>query len=168
MPRRNLLLAAAIAVLASGCEPGTQSQIMSSPPLKPLRLATPDPSFRLSPEDRARVRSNFDADALERLMGMIHPDLRRQILRNFLLLEPHELEPGERQGWVTELYDPFTGQVDPVLQAVLEDVYAPLWDEVSDEALNTSHSYFYPGRERAKQRRAARQKEQAGNENRRL
>ena len=163
MPRRNLLLAAALAILASGCEPGLQSQIMSNPPLKPLRLATPDPSFRLTPAERSKVRPGFDADALERLMGMINPDLRRQTLRAFLVLEPHELEPGERYGWITELHDPFTGQIDPKLQAVLEEVYAPLWDEVSDADLNNPHSYFYPGRERAKQRREARKQEQARN-----
>lgn len=123
--------------------------------MKPLRLAMPDPSFRLSLEERAKVRPEFDADALERLLGMIHPDLRREIMRNFIAVKPEELDPGERIGWITELYDPATGQIDSQLQAVLEEVYAPLWETVSDADLNNPHSYFYPGLERAKARREA-------------
>jgi hypothetical protein len=133
---------------------------MNPPKLPPLRLTRPDPAYRLSPTDRVRVRPGFDVDALEKLMGMISPPLRAQILRSFLILTTEELASGPRPGWLTQLNDPHTGEADPVLQAVLGEVYAPLWDELPDEALEIPNYTFYPGRERAKERREARRREQ--------
>lgn len=153
MRRRATLLVLAAVLVSGGCEHTTRSRIMNNPPVKPLRLAARDPAYRLAPDERARVIPAYDADALERLMGMIHPDLRPKILENFLIWKPGELPAGERAGLTVELYDPSTGQVDPQLQAVLEEVYAPLWARVSDDDLEKPNFMVHPGREREKQRR---------------
>ena len=76
-------------------------------------------------------------NALERLLGMTHPDRRHAILK------------GE---WLGIL----VGHKDPELQKVLEEVWAPMWDEVgaTDAEIETD-GYHYPGREIARERTAA-------------
>ncbi len=161
MRRRATLLSLAAVLVSGGCEHSTHSGIMKNSSVKPLRLSTFDHTYRLSANERARVIPEYDANALERLMGMIHPDLRPQILKNFLIWKPGELPEGEQAGLTVELYDPSTGQIDPQLQAVLEDVYAPLWANVSNEDLEKPNFMAYPGREREKQRRQNRSRERA-------
>lgn len=111
---------------------------MTSPDAEPMRLEAPDPGFQLSPEDRAMLAPGFDVNALERLLKQIRPDLRREILSYF--------QVGKSGGHLIEIHD-------PDLQAVLEEVWAPFWDNVPDEALEADW-YRMPGREIAKARRA--------------
>jgi hypothetical protein len=127
--------------------------LVSMPDQQPLALAAPDRDFRLPAADRQKVRKEFDPDALERLLGMIRPDMRRAVLRNFQALSADELEPGERPGWITR----FT---EPQLTAVLEEVYQPAWDQLPDSVLAEPGSILYPGRELARKRRDERK--QAG------
>lgn len=142
---RPYLTLAAVLFLLAACE-RPQALVMSSPEMRPLRLAAPEHGFRLDPHERAKVVAGFDVDALERLLGMVRPDMRKEILRHF---QPGE--PGERRrGALTEFFD-------PQLQAVLEEVWAPMWDDAPIEALEEGW-YYYPGREIARQRRAAKQR----------
>lgn len=114
---------------------------MAVPP-RPLRLAAPDVAYRLSSEDRAKVQEGFDADALERLVSMVRPDMRQELLAHFLVGE----EGGPRRGRIVQMND-------PELQRVLEEVWAPMWDGVPDEVLDADGPF--PGQNVAKQRRAA-------------
>jgi hypothetical protein len=111
-----------------------------------LRLPVPDMDFRLAAEDRAAVLTCFDADALERLLQMVRPDMRREILRFF---QPRQ--EGEHLGHLAEFYD-------ADLQVVLEEVWAPMWDDEPDEAIEENW-YGLPGRDAARRRREARRRE---------
>lgn len=117
-----------------------QGAFVTSPQAPPLRLEAPDPAFRLTAEDRATLAPHFDADALERLLRLIRPDMRAEILSHF------QVGKGAR-GHLVEIFD-------PQLQAVLEEVWAPFWDDAPDQAIEENW-YMMPGREIAKARRAA-------------
>jgi hypothetical protein len=138
------LLVAGMIVVAGGCE-GTQNTTMSAPAPRPLRMASLDPVYRLDAQDRGKVLPGFDVDALERLLAAVTPEARRGLLRYF-----QRPEKGEQPGMLVEMSD-------PRLQPLLEEVWAPMWDEVgaTDEQLNGNH-FGYPGREIARRRRAAR------------
>jgi hypothetical protein len=130
-----------IAVLAVACESAARAPLATEPDYQPLALRRPDRGFRLSPGERARVVPGFDVAALERLLGMVRPDMRARVLWYFQAGGPGE--PG--RGALTS----FT---EPALQAVLEEVWAPMWDAVPDRELDADSSYF-PGRGIARQRR---------------
>ncbi len=119
--------------------------MMSSPEPLPMRLPAPDPGFRLSEADRGEMLAGFDVEALERLLGMTRPDLRQEILKHF-----QKRKNGERLGILVHLSD-------PDLQKVLEEVWAPKWDLVNaTDAEIEANVFGFPGREIARQRRAAR------------
>jgi len=140
---RRFRAAVALIAVTAACESMGKAPVMTDPDYKPLALRRPEAGFRLSDAERAKVVAGFDVHALERLLGMIRPDMRIEVLRHF---QPGE--PGERRrGALTE----FT---EPALQAVLEEVWAPMWDDAPDQALEEGW-YFYPGREIAKRRREA-------------
>lgn len=131
-------------LIFSGCEPG-RTLLMSSPEPLPMRLPAPDQGFRLSEADRAEMLAGFDVEALERLLGMTRPDLRQEILKHF-----QKRKNGERLGILVQLSD-------PDLQKVLEEVWAPKWDLVNaTDAEIEANAFGFPGREIARQRRAAR------------
>jgi hypothetical protein len=144
---RFLVVASALAFATVGCETIGDAPIVTDPEYRPLALRSPDRTFRLIPEERAKVLPGYDLEALERLLRMIRPDMRQEILRYF---QPGQ--PGERsRGMLTEF-------MEPQLQAVLEEVWAPMWNDAPDEALDDASSY-YPGRQIAKQRRESRRRE---------
>ena len=117
---------------------------MSSPEAQPMRLASADTGFRLDPQQRETINPGYDVDALERLLSMVRPDLRTELLENFQDRKK-PVRPG--QGWV------YLVQInDPKLQEVLEEVWAPMWDNAPDQALEENW-YQWPGREIAKRRR---------------
>ncbi|HEV2150505.1 MAG TPA: hypothetical protein VGR37_24105 [Longimicrobiaceae bacterium] len=117
---------------------------MTSEPV-PLRLPRADPAYRLDGADRAKMLPGFDADALERLLAMVRPDRRREVLAHF-----QKREDGERARHLVALDD-------PELQGMLEEVWAPVWDAVqATDAELAADVYGFPGREIAMQRRAAR------------
>lgn len=148
--RYRMLPLLVLAVLASAaCELNRTGVVMSEPEYEPLRLAVPDLTYRLAPEDRAKVSPMFDADALERLLGMVKPDARKELLIMFQLREK-----SDPQGVITDLYDPH-------LQAVLEEVWAPHWEAYSDEQLEKENAPI-PGRELAIRRRAERRRGEGG------
>lgn len=117
---------------------------MDVPP-QPLRLALPDASYSLSPSDRAKLQAGFDGNALERLLRMVRPDMRREILEHFQVSDG----TGRRYGRLVQFHD-------AQLQPLLEEVWAPMWDEVgaTDQEIE-ENAYQFPGREIARGRRAA-------------
>lgn len=147
MPRAfQIPLTICLLLLAlSGCEYRTRGITMSEPPPKSLRLSTPEAGYHLSAADRAKIIPGFDADALERLLSMIRPEMRQEILAHF---QVPDVPVARDLGEIRVFYD-------PQLQAVLEEVWAPMWDQVgaTDDILE-KNGYGWPGREIAKQRRA--------------
>ena len=144
MRRLLILVAFAVAGQTAGCEYHNHGITMDAPP-RPLRLATPELAYHLSMEDRTRIQSGYDADALERLLQMVRPDMRQEILAHFQVQDGS----GRRYGQLVQLHE-------PQLQEVLEGVWAPMWDEVkaTDQQI-ADNTFEFPGREIAKQRRAA-------------
>ena len=140
--RKVFMLAAVLGVVA-GCDPQNHGITVSAPP-KPLRLARPQLEYRLSPEERANVQPGFDVDALERLLQIVRADMRQEILAHFQMHDAAERSHGQ----LVQFYDPH-------LQAVLEEVWAPMWNEVNatDRQIE-ENAYGFPGREIARQRRA--------------
>ncbi|HZG44092.1 MAG TPA: hypothetical protein VEY93_14185 [Longimicrobium sp.] len=108
-----------------------------------IRLAQPEVNFRLSSEDRAKVIPGFDVDALERLLAAVTPEMRREVLAFFQRRSPD----GEPRG---QLY----GILDPELQAILEEVWAPMWNTATDEQI-AENAFGMPGRKIAEERRKA-------------
>src|SRR5688500_13457782 len=90
----------ATAVTLYGCE-HARGSLMTSPEMQPLRLEVPDHDFRLGADDRAKVVPDVDPDALERLLGMVRPDVRTEMLRLF-----QYPAPGERFAYLFEFSEP--------------------------------------------------------------
>lgn len=119
---------------------------MSDPSIPSARLDVPDAAFRLTAQERASVEPGFDADALERLLASLLPVLRAEVLSDF---QTTRYAPDDIGGGLIKFED-------PVLQALLDEVWAPRWDGVPDEWLNDPGMQRFPGREIARARRAAR------------
>ena len=145
-PWAALLGVALLAVAA--CERWNQGiTTMDSSP-GPLRLATPTQGYRIDPALRAKVFTGFDADALERLLAHVAPEHRAEILSYFLV--PDDPATTHSRGQLIQIKD-------PLLQPMLEEVWAPVWDYVgATDADIEANTYEYPGREIARARRAAR------------
>lgn len=123
---------------------------MTEPSYQPLALRTPEMSYLLSAEDRAKVITGFDVDALERLLRRVRPDMRREVLRQFQLAQPGEPVPLG----ITE----FT---EPELNPLLEEVWATMWHDASDDFLAEGASSM-PGRTLARQRREEERRHKGG------
>jgi hypothetical protein len=117
---RLLPLALAGHVTLTGCEPLPPTETAPMP--VSISLNTPDESFRLGPVERANISPMYDPDALELLLRRVQPDHRMEILAHFQI-EPFD---GKRRGFLDEILDP---DLDPLLDAV----YAPLWQNATDE-----------------------------------
>jgi hypothetical protein len=102
-------------------------------------LEAPEGAYQLTVEERAAVAPGFDPDALERLLREIRPDMRGEILSYF--------QAGGSRGHLVEIHD-------PELQVILEEVWAPFWDNAPDQALEENW-YRMPGREIAMAHRIA-------------
>lgn len=87
-----------------------------------------DPDFHLTPEQRARVRPDFDLEALERLVSVIPAAAREDFLRLF-----RRTQPGEPAPLLLDLEE-------PELQEMLDAVFAPRWEAYSDEELIAASS----------------------------
>lgn len=144
MAPSRFLLIAPLALLIVGCESGNPNSLMTTPAPHSIRLAQPDATYRLSPADRAKLIDFYDADALERLLQMVEPDARARMLPMFQRSD-------QRRGMITKLDD-------PALQGVLEEVWAPYWDDLPADALEDEEGGV-PGREIARRRRLERQRQ---------
>ncbi len=96
-----------------------------------ISLNKPDESFRLSPAERANISRQYDPDALEQLLRQVQPEHRMEILAHFQI-EPFD---GKRRGNLVEIFD-------PVLDSLLDPVWAPLWQNATDEQVEAE---FYGG-----------------------
>ncbi|HEX6038133.1 hypothetical protein [Longimicrobium sp.] len=105
------------------------------------RLDAPDPSFRLTPAERASIQPGFDVDALEHLLAILHPDLRTDTLASF-----QRQAPGVIGGGLIRFED-------PVLQALLDEVWAPRSENAPQDWFHDPDLRRYPGREIAMRRR---------------
>jgi hypothetical protein len=121
---------------------------MTSPPEESARLDVPDESFRLTAQERASVEPGFDVDALERLLASLHPLLRAEVLSEF---QVGRFPPDVIGGGLIKFED-------PVLQALLDEVWAPRWDVLPDDLVDHPDLRRFPGWEIAKARRSARNK----------
>jgi hypothetical protein len=82
-----------------------------------------DPRFHLTPDQRARVRPDFDASALEHLLSMI-PPAGRDTLFAFFVRRP----AGQPSPILVDMGD-------PKLQEALDAVYAPRYEKMTDAEL---------------------------------
>lgn len=119
---------------------------MTTPPNQSARLDVADPDFRLTAEQRASVEPGFDVEALERLLAVLHPALRMPVLGDF---QCDRFAPNDIGGGLMKFED-------PVLQALLDEVWAPRWEGVPDDWLDDPEFRRFPGQEIARRRRNAR------------
>jgi hypothetical protein len=126
-------------LMLTGCErlPPTDT----APMPESFSLDTPDESFRLDAAERANIQDIYDADALERLLQVVHPDHRMDVLANFQI-QPFD---GRKRPYFIEI-------LDPKVQPLLDPVYAPVWQNATDEEIE-ANIYGLPGRETVKKQR---------------
>lgn len=137
-------VAAFLALGLIACEHVATGTTSTMPQNVSARLNAPDPEFRLTVEQRASVMPGFDVSALERLLAALHPDLRMSVLSEF------RRQPADVIGGGLMKFE------DPVLQALLDEVWAPRWDGVPDEWLDDPEYSRFPGQRIARMRRAER------------
>lgn len=136
---RLLPLALAGHFTLAGCERLPPTETVPMP--VSFSLETPDESFRLDAAERANIGDTYDPDALERLLQLVHPDHRMDVLANFQI-QPFD---GRKRPYFIEI-------LDPKVQPLLDPVYAPAWQNATDEEIE-ANIYGLPGRETVKQQR---------------
>jgi hypothetical protein len=137
MRRPVLCLAVVVMITTGACEHGNGGSAMSVPSGPSRKTYAVDPTYRMSADDRDKVMEIFDINALERLISMLAPEDRREILAHF-------------QHPDGDMVDPLPKLVqlgDPDLQAVLEEVWVPYWYTVPPEARYAASGI--PGRQLA-------------------
>ena len=97
----------------------------------------PDTTFRLRPEQRARLISDINVDALEKLLQHVPPEGRGHLLSMFT-----QTEPGSNQQF--QLTRIVGG--DSTMNALLAEIWAPTWEAWGLEAIENAESSL-PGRE---------------------
>jgi hypothetical protein len=116
---------------------------MEAQPNPGYKLAVPDPGVRLSAADRGKIRPGFDPEALERLLARLVPEVRDEILGAF-----QQPPPGESARNIVDLKE-------AELNALLDEVWLPMWEQISPRSLDTETRHF-PGLRLARERRASR------------
>lgn len=141
-PARFLSFAAVVLLFAAACDRLLPTAM--SPKPAHIRLEQPEADYRLSAAERAKIVPGFDVDALERLLASMNPDMRQEVLAFF----QWRTADGAPRGHLYRI-------LDPQLQSILEEVWAPMWDEATDEQI-AENAFGMPGRKIAEQRRAER------------
>lgn len=112
------------------------------------RTPTPDRAYRIDADERPRLQSGVDADALERLLQYFPAESRASHLEMFsvrrIVDDPHGRPPD-----ITTL----TRISEPIMQNLLEEVWQPYWSSLSDAELAQALG-GPPGLELARRRRA--------------
>jgi hypothetical protein len=117
-----------------------------------------DASYRLGAAERARIAPMFDADALEELLQLTPPAARASLLRAFDPAVLSNAATPSASGTARQALpdmSALTRVSDPVLQEVLERVWAPHWAHLSLEQLEKAGADL-PGIAIALQRARAR------------
>jgi hypothetical protein len=113
-------------------------------------MREPDGTFHLSADDRAGLISHIDVDALERLLQRLMPPEREHFLKMFT-------NPPPNQSF--ELIKVIGG--DPaetsMMNALLDEIWAPVWELFGPEAIEDWDDSPLPGRELARERLHARE-----------
>jgi hypothetical protein len=78
LPARFLPRAVLAYLMLTRCERLPPTETVPTP--VSISLDTPDESFHLDAAARANINSMYDPDALERLLQLVHPDQRMDIL----------------------------------------------------------------------------------------
>lgn len=142
MQRLQPLTAIAVLALAiAACESANLAARLEDPHYTRLALVNRDERFHLTATQRHMVRRGFNADALERLLARIPPEHRDSVYQAFAVPRGNQV----RELWYID---------DPALQALLEQVWAPVWDGLSIDQIKADRS-GRPGRNLAIQRRNA-------------
>lgn len=101
------------------------------------RTYVADASYQMPDREKADVMDIFDVVALERLISMLPPEHRAEVLSHFQYADPTSDEPPPK----LVRFD------DPDLHAALERVWVPYWYTVPSEALYSDSEI--PGRQLA-------------------
>ncbi|MDB4952218.1 MAG: hypothetical protein JWM27_4867 [Gemmatimonadetes bacterium] len=123
---------------------------MSAPPPRPLRLEALDASFHLTPEQKARLRPEMDAAAVEHLVRWLLPEDREAMLANFSIPPVPEYVPGKPYRVSNQT---IVGFSDPVLQTALEAIWAPIWARATDAQLIRQADAPFPGLDAERRKR---------------
>jgi hypothetical protein len=81
---RRAAALAVLVLLAGACAPTpTSNHVVNAPSNQPVFLRASDTHFRLSQDQRAAVHPSYNADAVERLLSWIRPEIRIEVLETF-------------------------------------------------------------------------------------
>jgi hypothetical protein len=137
MRRSALCLTLAVLLVTAACEHRGGGSLMDVPSGPSQRTYVADASYRISDRDRSNVMNIFDVTALERLISMLPPEDRSDVLSYFQYADP-----------ASEYPPPKLVKFDsPELQEVLEHVWVPYWSTLSPAALYSDSQI--PGRQLA-------------------
>lgn len=136
MQRPVLCLVLVLAVSTMACEHASGGP-MSAPGGPSSRTYRPDPGYQMSYADRDKVMNIFDVNALQRLISMLPPEHRAEVLSHFQYPDGDAAPPPPK----------LVSFDDPSLQAVLEEVWVPYWFTLPPSALHTNSRI--PGRQLA-------------------
>ena len=136
--RRSVLCLTFAVLLATGaCEHASGGSLMNVPGGPSRRTYVADASYRMSDRDKSNVMDIFDLAALERLISMLPPEDRKEVLSHFQYGDPASEYPPPK---LVRFHE-------PELQTVLEQVWVPYWYTMSPDALYSDSQI--PGRQLA-------------------
>jgi hypothetical protein len=92
---------------------------------------------------REQLARQFDVDALEELLGTMPVEERTRVLESFGVV------PDAGPHIETKQVSIMVGSSDPARQALLDRIWAPFWDTLPPESLDSA-DLPYPGRELAR------------------
>ncbi len=102
--------------------------------------------FVLTPDQRSRLVPNINVDSLQRFVQIAGKNTEE---RN-ALIQLFTQGPGQNQSF--QMIGPVS---DPILEGLLDEIYAPTWEAWGADAIAHSESRL-PGRELARAKLAAR------------
>jgi hypothetical protein len=112
---------------------------------------------RLTASERANLVSHIDVDALERLLHYVAPEERGHLLHAFTRPPPNQ----SFQMIAVIGGDP---ERNAAMNALLAEIWAPMWEAMGREAIESDEDYKLPGREIARERLGLNKKPTAAQE----
>lgn len=131
--RTTTLCILVLLALSAGCTDPEQPHMRD--PISPRQM--PDITYRLNANDRAAISPAFDPDALEEFLQFHAAEQRAGLLETFQSSAFDATASTSRSASAQGVPDVtvLTRVSDPVLQEVLERVWAPAWANLSIEEL---------------------------------